>query len=143
MRKVRHDEEIVATLWCPKLNWRLSREAASEEPILASSIKSHKPSTIRIWNKKADDRGIYHVHPKIKDKPYNAKYQNFSPLQWVIDPNDGSPLLLTSSKNGEIVSYSNGSSLNDIVHNVSCQSAFGPRIKISPSFKVQANLIFV
>lgn len=123
LHKVRHDEEIVATLWCPMLDWRINKNERNMEDeasgtILASSIQSTKSPTIRLWSGKAEDRGMYQVWRK-EAGPGGKIFRNFSPLLWATDPNTGDPLLVTSSKRGEILSYTRDSALSDLVHDVS------------------------
>ncbi|ODN03766.1 Gem-associated protein 5 [Orchesella cincta] len=118
LHKVRHEEEIVGTLWCPKVGWNPNRSDSKtkSDAILASSVQSLKAPTIRLWGKNAEDRGIYQVWEKER---HGAKpFRNFSPLLWATDPNSGLPLLLTSAKQGQIMSYSSDSILPDIVHDV-------------------------
>ncbi|CAL8125894.1 unnamed protein product [Orchesella dallaii] len=118
LHKVRHDEEVVGTLWCPTQEWNSNRSDSKNKSgaILASSVQSVKPPTIRLWSKNAEDRGIYQVWEK--EKHGSKPFRNFSSLLWATDPNSGSSFLLTSAKHGQIISYSSDSLLPEFVHDV-------------------------
>lgn len=83
--------------------------------LLASSIQSVKPPSIRLWSRKAEDRGIFNVWERER---HSKPFRNFSPLQWITDPNSGSPLLVTSSRQGQLIFYSQESNMSDLIHDV-------------------------
>lgn len=114
-------------MWCPKLGWRLNQAEANAPDnktrgaILASSIQSVKAPTIRLWSRIAEDRGIYHVWDRDRQ---HRPFRNFSPLLWAIDPNAGVPLLVTSSRHGQIVFYTRDSTVPEVLHDVSNLTLF-------------------